>query len=103
MSKVAKISLAEMLSDLRAELIQAQGEGAGKDVRFRIDDIELEVAMTTSKKANAKGGVKFWVYNAEAGVSGDEGTAHKLKLKLKAGGPDGKGEVVINAKGGRPK
>jgi hypothetical protein len=95
MSKVERIGLGEMLSDLRAELIEARTEGEGKDVRFEVADAELEVLLTTTKSADGKGGVKFWVYNAEAGISGKQERTHRLKLKLRPTGPDGKSPIPI--------
>jgi hypothetical protein len=95
MSKVEGIELAQMLADLRAELIKARAEGEGKDVRFEVADAELEVLLTTTKSADGKGGVKFWVYNAEAGVSGSHEQTHRLKLKLRPTGPDGKSPLPI--------
>ena len=103
MSKLNKIELAEMLAELRAQLLSAQGEGAGQDLKFEVSDVELEVQLETTKKADGKGGVKFWVYNAEAGVSGSEGMTHRLKLKLKPTGPTGEAPVRIGAGGPRPK
>lgn len=96
MSQVEKIGLAEMLTDLRSELLKARDEGAGKEMRFEVADVELEVMVSTTKEAQGKGGVKFWVYNAEAGVSGSEGKTHRLKLKLRPTGADGKSPIPIN-------
>jgi hypothetical protein len=39
--------------------------------------------------------VKFWVYNAEAGVAGSQEQTHRLKLKLRPTGPDGKSPIPI--------
>jgi hypothetical protein len=95
MSNVQKIELAEMLSDLRAALIKARDEGEGKDLRFDIMDVEIEVALATTKEADGKGGVKFWVYNAEAGVKAAQATTHRLKLNLRPTGADGASKVPI--------
>lgn len=90
MSKLKKIELAEMLTELRAQLLKARDEGADKTLKFEIADVEIEVQIATTKEAEGKGGVKFWVYNAEAGVAASEGTTQRLKLKLRPTGPDGK-------------
>jgi hypothetical protein len=90
MSKLRKIELAEMLTELRAQLLKARGEGAGEALKFEIADVEIEVQIATTKEAEGKGGVKFWVYNAEAGVAASEGTTQRLKLKMQPIGADGK-------------
>ena len=90
MSKVKKIELAEMLTELRTELLKARGAGADEALKFEIADVEIEVQIVATKEAEGKGGVKFWVYNAEAGVAASEGTTQRLKLKLRPTGADGK-------------
>jgi len=95
MSQLEKISLAEMLADLRTELLAARVEGTGKPLRFDVSEVELEVLLSTTKTAEGKGGVKFWVYNAEGGVSGSQEHTHRIKLKLRPTGTDGKASVLI--------
>lgn len=76
-----KIPLSEMLAELRKELLKAQGEEEA--LKFRIEDIEIELQVGTTKEGQGKGSVKFWVYNAEAGVAASQAKTQKLKLKLK--------------------
>ena len=47
---MADIPLAEMLAELREQLLQAQGEGADKDIKFRIEEAELDIQMAVSKE-----------------------------------------------------
>ncbi|MDT4331335.1 trypco2 family protein [Methylomonas sp. MED-D] len=77
-----QIPLADMLIDLRAELDKAQREGDGKKLRFRVESIDLELQVTVTKSAEAGGGVKFWVVNADGKAKRDKGTVQKLHLKL---------------------
>lgn len=77
-----QIPLAQMIVDLRRELLQAQKQAEDQDLRFRVEDIELEVQFTVGKEAEAKGGVKFWVYNVDAGGKVAAETVQKLRLKL---------------------
>jgi len=91
-----KIPLSEMLAELRKELLEAKLEGQGSDLKFLIEDIEIELQIATTKEAGIDGGVKFWVYNAEAKVDISEARTQKLKLKLKPVGRDGKGEVLVS-------
>lgn len=103
MSKLNKIELAEMLAELRAQLLTAQGEGAGRDLKFEVTEVELEVQIEATKKADGKGGVKFWVYSAEAGVGGSEGMTQRLKLKLRPTGAGGEAPLRIGSSGALPK
>jgi len=79
---VDKISLAELLGTLRKELDDAGRQGAGSDTRFRFGEVELELQVVTTKEGSVGGGVKFWVYNAEAKANLGEATTQRLTLKF---------------------
>ncbi len=78
-----KIPLPEMLAQLRKDLLQTQEEGKGSDLKFQIEDIEIELQIVTTREAGGGGGVKFWVYDASAKVNAAEAKTQKLKLKLR--------------------
>ena len=103
MSELKKIELAEMLAELRAQLSAARGEGEGQDLKLEVSEVELEVEVETTREAQGKGGVKFWVYDAEASAKGTQGRTHRLKLRLKPTGPQGEGPVRISAAGQLPR
>ncbi|MCP4696835.1 MAG: hypothetical protein GY862_08295 [Gammaproteobacteria bacterium] len=84
-----KLLLSDMLLALRHELQEAQTKAAGQNLKFSVEDIELEVKVATSAKAVGKGGVKFWVYNAEAGGKIGTETMHTIRLKMKPESADG--------------
>lgn len=84
------IELSEMLGQLREELLTARAKSEGSELKFQIEDIEIELQIGTTKGGTGGGGVKFWVYNAEAEVNVSQAKTQKLKLKLKPVGPDGK-------------
>ncbi len=77
------MSLADMIVKLRKDLRQAQQKAAQEDLRFQVEEIELEVQVTTAKEGEAKAGVNFYVYTAEAGGVLRHEDAHTLRLKLK--------------------
>ncbi|MCB1826561.1 MAG: hypothetical protein KDJ54_19075 [Candidatus Competibacteraceae bacterium] len=78
------IELSEMLGQLRKELSAAQSEGAGSDLKFRIEDIEIELQIATTSKVAGKTGIKILVcWDAEASAGIDKANTQKLKLKLK--------------------
>jgi hypothetical protein len=91
----ARIPLAKMLGQLRSELLEAQQEGEGKDLRFLVDDIEIELQIATTQEGTGGVGIKFWVINADAKLKGAEVKTQKVKLKLTAVDSEGNRAVKI--------
>ncbi len=85
------IELSEMLGQLREELLKARDNIEGSDLKFRVDDIEIELQIVTSK--GTSGGIKFFV---EAGGNVSQAKTQKLKLKLKPVGPNGEHEILVS-------
>jgi len=77
------VELSRMLVSLRKELGAAQQEGDGKDIKFAIDDIELELQLTVTEEVGGEAGVKFWVVNAETSGKVTSQSIQKIKLNLK--------------------
>jgi len=75
--------LSEVIANLRQDLERAKRQGAGKDLQFSLDDVELEFPVVVTKEGDGKLGVKFWVINAEAGGKYANAVTQKIKLKLK--------------------
>ena len=74
--------LSKYLIELRAELDKAQREGDGKNLRFRLEAIDLELQVTASDTLEAGGGFKFWVVNGDAKTKIAQESLQKLHLKL---------------------
>jgi hypothetical protein len=91
----ALIPLAKMLGQLRDELLEAQAQGEGKDLRFLINDIEIELQVATTQEGTGGAGIKFWVVNADAKLRDAEVTTQKVKLKLAAVDREGNRVVKI--------
>ncbi len=85
-----KIELSKMLGQLREELLTAQGEGQGSELKFLIEDIEIELQIATTQSGGANGGVKLSVISFGAKVDASEVETQKLKLKLKLVDREGK-------------
>jgi hypothetical protein len=92
MGEVDRIGLAEFLTDLRAELSEAQSRAANDSLKLGVEEISvtLEVAYTLTKAGEASAGVKakFWVFaSAQAGVKGsvssERAGTQQLTLTLK--------------------
>lgn len=86
-----QIPLAEMLVGLRKALLEAQQQGEAEKLKFKIEDIDVELKIGTTKKGGTKGGVKFWVVDAGVEGSIEAQKLQTVRLKLKpvaAGGGD---------------
>jgi len=85
------VELSTMLASLRKELGKAQQEGDGKEIKFAVSDVELELQLTVTEEGGGKAGVKFWVVNAETGGKITSQSIQKIKLNLK---PETNGETT---------
>jgi predicted secreted protein len=54
-----------------------------------VDGIELDFEMTSSRERSGHAGVRFWVLDAAATGTQASGTAQRVRLSLRAVGPDG--------------
>jgi hypothetical protein len=105
MASGSRIGLRELITSLRTELLQAMVDGEGKQLRFLLDEIELDVEVQATREGGTGGGLSFEVLGA--GVDGKiEGklartAMQRLKLKLKAldpADPDGDMHIVGRAR-----
>lgn len=82
-----KLELAAVLEALREELNIAKREGDGHDLRFNIDNLEVELQTVVEKKVagEAGGKVRFWVLDADTKASGEykDAVTQTIKLTLK--------------------
>lgn len=97
------LSLADMLRALRAELQQSQQAAQPEDLKFLLQDLEVEVQFTTSTKNAGGAGVKFWVVNADAKTEIASQTVHKVKLRLDARNADNTDVTIGSAPTPKPK
>jgi hypothetical protein len=81
----SKISLSTMIQTLREELETAQEQSKNSRFKFRVDSVELELAIEVSKGKSGTGGIQFWVLEAGAEVKKENSHAHKFTLVLKPG------------------
>jgi len=92
MAEQDRIGLVEFLTDLRAELSEAQSRAAGDSLKLGVEEVSLtlDVACTLTNGGEASAGVKakFWVFaSADAGVKGslssERARTQQLTLTLK--------------------
>lgn len=82
MSRDGWIELTAAIRELRRELATAMAAAEGEPLRFELDSVEVEFAMTVRRDGGANATVNFAV--ATAGVKGDVSaeSLHRLKLTL---------------------
>lgn len=76
------IPLSEMVADLRSELSKALLAGANEVIQFRLKPIDLELSIAVTRKAEANGGVQFWVVQMGGKGAVEDASIHKLKITL---------------------
>lgn len=92
------VTVAEAIKQLRAQLAEAQREGSGKDLRFAVKSVEVELAVVLKSEVEGGVGVKAWFVEASGKAKGADETTHKVKLVLEPVGPDGKPTQVSDTK-----
>ena len=91
-----KLGVAEAIENLRTEIQTAIEKGAKKDLRFELEEIELQLQCTLNIEGSAKAGGKLWFVNAEGSGKVARGTLHTLKFKVKPVYKGEEGPVQIN-------
>jgi len=108
MSQDTRIRLADLIDNLRKELIVAQWKGEGENIKFVVEEVELEVEVSSTKKGTAEAGVEFWVVNSKVEGEASKETVQKLKLKLKpttntpSTNPSQPSQLKVNNEGQKP-
>jgi hypothetical protein len=95
----SRIPLSSLLRELRSELLQAQGEGEGSNLRFKIEDITVELHTAATQEDEGGVGIRFWVLDASAKLKDSEVRTQKVTLKLKVVDAEGKEGVKIGSEG----
>jgi hypothetical protein len=76
------IPLADAISALRQEIIAAAESGRGKQVRFKVESLELELQVAASKEAGVDGGIRFWVISIGGKTAKTTERTHSVKISL---------------------
>ena len=87
----AKVTLAEAIRELRAQLLEATTGGEGAPIRFVPKSAELELAITFDVEAEAGGGFKvFSLIDLSGKAKRADQNTHTVKLTLEPVDSDGK-------------
>lgn len=74
--------LADCLVQLRNDLSVVAAEGEGGDLKFAIQEVDLEFTLVASTKDKADAGVKWYVLSAGVGTELSDVVTQKLTMKL---------------------
>lgn len=89
------ILLAEWIAALKADLVEAvewQNEreeaaasrgGKLSVPAFRLDEMKLEIEVSTTRETSGQGGVKFWIITGDAARKTGQDRTQKVTLTLK--------------------
>lgn len=83
------IPLADLIDAIRGELETAARNARGRQLQFAVEDVKLEVDVTTTGTRGAEGGLKVWAITIGASGSRANTASQRVTLSLSAVGPDG--------------
>ncbi|MEU2588273.1 trypco2 family protein [Streptomyces avermitilis] len=95
-----EIELAKAVAAVRDELLEAAAQGVGKDVQFKVGEVELEFAVELKKDVKAKAGFKAWVVTAGTELGAAKADTHRVKISLTPQNPDG-GDLFVHGSADR--
>ncbi|MDG9717537.1 trypco2 family protein [Streptomyces sp. DH24] len=94
------IGLAEAIGAVRAELAQAQAEGADSDWRFSVEQVSLEFSVQFHRSGEGGAGLRLGVVEARLGGTVSHDATHRIEVALKPlPRPDGRHHEVSRESG----
>lgn len=84
------IPLADLIDAVRVELEAAALKGREQQLQFEVQDIELDVEITTAGTREGSAGLKIYVLSLGAKASRSDTSAQRVKIKLGAVTAEGK-------------
>lgn len=97
----APIALSDLIQTVRAELRKAEDEGREDDLRFAVEGVEIELAVTIARDEKVDGKFDLKVFSFGGELSDQTGSEHRIKIVMRPrrrGGED----VEITSAGTRP-
>ncbi|MEU8158779.1 trypco2 family protein [Micromonospora parva] len=77
-----EVELYDVIRKVRGDLARAMWEGEGKDLRFRLESVELQLEIAVVKVAKGTAKVRLVVVDADAGREKSTTTRHHVKVVL---------------------
>lgn len=81
--------LSETIEYLRAELERSIKPGTGKDVRFTVGSVSIDLEVEITKLAEGEAGVKFYVLSAGGKAKESDRSTQRLHIELIPTNADG--------------
>ena len=76
------LELAEVVRDLRVELMNAMQAGENEPLRFEVGTVDLELSVAVKRDVGGKAGVKFYVFELGGEAKTETASTQKLTLRL---------------------
>lgn len=83
MAITERVSLSAALANLRQEIETTMTAGTKSKVKFLVEDVTIEFQLVAGTDAEAGGGFKFYIFNADAKLKTNDALTQKLTVKLK--------------------
>lgn len=77
------LPLADAVRQLRAELLAATEEGREQELKFTVEEIELELNLVLDTRKKVDGRFSVWRVSAGGGRERGRQETHRMTLKLK--------------------
>lgn len=91
---VEAVSLPDLIFQLRGDLYRATWQGEGKDPKFVVGPVELELTVVVDSSRGAGASAALCVLDVSAEGKKSTQTTHRIKLTLQPVGPDGKSSKI---------
>ncbi|MEV7275459.1 trypco2 family protein [Streptomyces sp. NPDC093111] len=88
------LDLADAVGLLREQLAAAQRAADGSDVRFRVGEVTIELAVQLTRTTGGGGSLRFGVLGADGKREHADATTHRLNITLHPRGRTG-GDLEI--------
>lgn len=96
MEVLVDIELADAVTGVREELLEAARRGVGQDIGFVVGSIEMQFTVELRADAKARAGFKAWVVSGEAEAGVSRVRTHRVTVSLTPKQRDG-GDLLIAA------
>lgn len=78
------IPLTDLIDAVRAELESAAFNARDKELQFEVQDVQLDIEVTTTGTRESEGGLRVWVLTMGAKGSKADTATHRVTLNLSA-------------------
>lgn len=76
------VPLSDAIEALRSTLEAAMAAGAGRQLRFEAEPIELTLEVAVTKASTGQAGIKWWLVSAGAEINREMISTQSIKLTL---------------------